>query len=63
MPPAKKAAATTAKKAAASAKRVAPVKNATAVGKVAPKKASVQKTITLKQIAAQIADGRATPVL
>ncbi len=57
MPPAKKAAAAaTIKKAAASAKRVAPVKKAAAVRKTAPKKAAVQKTITLKQIAAQIAD-------
>ena len=58
--PVKKAAAA-AKKAAAPTKRAAPAKKAAAVRKAAPKKASVQKTITLKQIAAQIADSHDVP--
>ena len=61
MPPAKKAA-PAARKAAAPAKRAAPVKKAAAVRKAAPKKkAAVQKTITLKQIAAQIAETHDVP--
>lgn len=64
MPPAKKAA--SAKKAAVPAKKAAPVKQAAPVAKkaAAPKtaaKAAPQITVTLKQIAAELAEGRDLP--
>lgn len=63
MPPAKKVA--PAKKAAAPAKKAAPVKKAAPAAKKAaakaPAKAAPQLTITLKQIAAELAEGRDLP--
>lgn len=69
MPPAKKAAATTAKKAAAPAKKAAPAakkaapapKKAVAAPKKAAAKAAPQITVTLKQIAAELAEGHDLP--
>jgi hypothetical protein len=60
MPPAKKAAAS--KKAAAPAKKSAPAaKKAAAPAKKGAAKAAPQVTITLKQIAAELAEGHDLP--
>ena len=63
MPPAKKAAAVPAKKAAAAGKTAAPVakKAAAAPAKKAAAKAAPQVTITLKQMAAELAEGHDLP--
>src|ERR1700737_2535252 len=56
MPPAKKAVPAV-KKAAAPPKKAAPLKATVAPKKAAPAKAAPQATITLKQIAAELAEG------